>query len=241
MKKIKSIKILVPNSCLEDWDNMSPNEQGRHCISCDKTVIDFSLFTDKQLIEFLNKTTGKICGHISPWQLNRELVYVEPRNHFLHKLLFGTALTLGITGSANANYNPNQKPLAEQYAGNNTENHETDKDTGTHLTVTVIDDSTRQAVPYAGIIVSKGINQINSWQTDMYGKVDIYSLSPGKYKITVSYGGYTDRAQNITLNKTSKTIVIRIKRQPIELIPHEMVNGGLEIKQFPADTIKNSK
>jgi hypothetical protein len=241
MQRKQTILLSIPTPCTENWENMNPNERGRHCTSCNKTVIDFSLFTDKQLIEFLNRTTGKICGHISSRQLNRELVYIEPRNHFPNKLLLGTALTLSIAGSANANYNPNQRPLAEQYAGNNTKNHETDKDTGTHLTVTVIDDSTRQPIPYAGIIISKGINQVNSWQADMNGKADIYSLPPGQYKITVSYVGYIDRAQSITLNKTSKKIVIRIKRQPIESVPHEMVNGGLEIRQIPADTIKKNK
>jgi hypothetical protein len=244
MQRKQNIQLSIPTPCTENWENMTQNEKGRHCANCNKTVIDFSLFTDKQLIEFLNKTTGKICGHISSWQLNRELVYVEPRNHFLYKLLFGTALTFGIAGSANANYNPNQKPLVEQYAESNAEqnrNIKTAKDTGTHLTVTVIDDSTKQVLPYAEVILAGISGQSSQAQADVNGKAEIYSLTPGKYDIISHYNGYADYKKRITLTKSSKTFVIRIKRQSIELIPHEMVNGGLEIRQIPEDTIKPNK
>lgn len=93
---------------------MTPNEQGRHCTKCDKTIVDFSLFTDKQLIEFFANVTGRICGNYNPMQVNRELIYVEPKNYFLHKLFFGIVLTAGIDGSAYGNYNYTNKPLLEQ-------------------------------------------------------------------------------------------------------------------------------
>gem|GEM_PF-2298030 len=44
MKKIKKIELSF--ACDEDWNKMTPVEIGRHCSSCEKSVIDFSAFTD---------------------------------------------------------------------------------------------------------------------------------------------------------------------------------------------------
>jgi hypothetical protein len=106
MRKKTILNLFIPNPCHEDWDNMSPNEKGRHCQSCNKTVIDFSQYTDKQLVEFFMKVKDNICGRISKFQLERQLVYVEPPNHpFFNKLLYGTALAAGLSTVANAQQN----------------------------------------------------------------------------------------------------------------------------------------
>src|SRR3984957_7253650 len=98
--KRTALKLSIPAPCTENWDNMTPNERGRHCASCDKTVIDFSLYTDKQLVEFFNKTANKVCGRLSNWQLERQVVYAEPvKRSFFSKLFFGTALASGIAST----------------------------------------------------------------------------------------------------------------------------------------------
>jgi hypothetical protein len=32
--------IIIPEPCHQNWDAMTPNEQGRHCTSCVNTVVD---------------------------------------------------------------------------------------------------------------------------------------------------------------------------------------------------------
>ncbi|HWY97832.1 MAG TPA: hypothetical protein VNY36_01995 [Bacteroidia bacterium] len=106
MRKKTILKLSIPTPCHENWDNMSPNEKGRHCQSCNKTVVDFSQYTDKQLIDFFLKVKDNICGRISKFQLERQLVYVEPSKHpFFNKLLYGTALAAGLSTVANAQQN----------------------------------------------------------------------------------------------------------------------------------------
>ncbi len=36
------LKLSIPKPCHEDWAAMTPNEQGRHCAVCAKTVTDFT-------------------------------------------------------------------------------------------------------------------------------------------------------------------------------------------------------
>jgi len=34
-------KISIPKPCFEGWENMLPNEGGRYCKACAKTIVDF--------------------------------------------------------------------------------------------------------------------------------------------------------------------------------------------------------
>ncbi len=68
MPKIKSISI--PQPCHQSWQQMTPVEGGRHCPSCCKTVTDFSVMTDKEIINYLGRQTN-VCGRFNDHQLNR--------------------------------------------------------------------------------------------------------------------------------------------------------------------------
>jgi hypothetical protein len=63
----------IPKPCHEDWDKMNPTQQGRHCESCCKTVVDFEMMTDQQVLNFFAHAKGETCGRFSDDQLNRAL------------------------------------------------------------------------------------------------------------------------------------------------------------------------
>lgn len=77
MKKMPSLKIELPNPCHEDWDKMTKAEKGRFCGSCEKIVVDFTLMTDKELIDFFITKNQRACGRFRSNQLDRQIV-VEP-------------------------------------------------------------------------------------------------------------------------------------------------------------------
>jgi hypothetical protein len=62
----------IPNPCHEDWNKMTPNEKGRYCGICNKTVIDFSKMSKIEIQDyFRNIANGsKICGSFNSKQLN---------------------------------------------------------------------------------------------------------------------------------------------------------------------------
>lgn len=67
----KKLNITIPKPCSADWDKMSPCEQGRHCDSCDKTVVDFTRMSSDQMDEFIIQNfDAKICGHFYQKQLD---------------------------------------------------------------------------------------------------------------------------------------------------------------------------
>lgn len=60
----------IPEPCHENWDNMTPTEQGRHCAACNKQVVDFSVMTDREVLNYFNNRKGDVCGRVFDNQLN---------------------------------------------------------------------------------------------------------------------------------------------------------------------------
>lgn len=59
-------KIFISKPCRQNWDQMTPDEKGRFCSMCSKSVIDF---TSKEIVEindFIYKNKDqKICGRFN--------------------------------------------------------------------------------------------------------------------------------------------------------------------------------
>lgn len=70
----KQMSIYIPKPCHEDWNKMTPTQQGKFCASCHKQVIDFSLMSDRQILNFLSHQSGKLCGRFDAEQLQRPLI-----------------------------------------------------------------------------------------------------------------------------------------------------------------------
>lgn len=68
---MKKILLSIPEPCHENWEQMSPCEKGRFCNACQKTVIDFTNMSDRQLAEFFKKAPASVCGHVHNDQLER--------------------------------------------------------------------------------------------------------------------------------------------------------------------------
>lgn len=69
---------------------MSSTENGRHCISCNKTVIDFSNWEMEDIKNYLKDTDKNVCGSFKSLQV----IVERPRHHqFLVNAYFQTKKT----------------------------------------------------------------------------------------------------------------------------------------------------
>src|SRR5882757_5385190 len=72
MKEAIQLKIASP--CHENWQSMTPVEQGRHCGSCAKNVVDFTIMSDREIIDYISlHANGDTCGRVSNDQLSRTI------------------------------------------------------------------------------------------------------------------------------------------------------------------------
>lgn len=97
------MKISIPEPCHENWGAMTPNEQGRFCGSCQKTVVDFTHFSAEDIQNYFAKHYGqKVCGRFKNEQLtainiqipNTVFSYIPASRKFALALfiVFGTTL-----------------------------------------------------------------------------------------------------------------------------------------------------
>jgi hypothetical protein len=75
------MRINIAEPCIENWDGMGPNPQGKHCSKCETTVYDFSSYTDSEIINFF-EDGPKVCGRFKGTQLGRDL---SPRTNLSSK------------------------------------------------------------------------------------------------------------------------------------------------------------
>jgi hypothetical protein len=89
-----SCKVIIQTPCEEKWHNMLPDAQGRSCLRCAKKVIDFTPLTDAEIIEWINRSQGNLCGRFNKEQLNRSLTarsYATSHTK-LHRVVAGILL-----------------------------------------------------------------------------------------------------------------------------------------------------
>ncbi len=78
----QTFKINIPNPCFENWDEMTPQKNGKHCASCNKIVVDFTKMTDVEVKGFfVNNQSAKTCGHFYKHQIS------DNRNRFKNTLI----------------------------------------------------------------------------------------------------------------------------------------------------------
>ena len=75
----KNIQIKVADPCGQNWEGMKEVKDGRYCASCQKTVVDFTTMSDRELLSWLAGAGKNVCGRLSPDQVNRDLLPVRER------------------------------------------------------------------------------------------------------------------------------------------------------------------
>ncbi|HYG52434.1 MAG TPA: T9SS type A sorting domain-containing protein [Flavobacteriales bacterium] len=81
---MNNLKVTIPNPCHENWDKMIPNNNGRHCESCNKTVVDFTRNSPEEISQYLSTAEGKICGRFKknhvyqPTVIDASENYIKP-------------------------------------------------------------------------------------------------------------------------------------------------------------------
>ncbi|WP_288243935.1 TonB-dependent receptor plug domain-containing protein [uncultured Chryseobacterium sp.] len=88
------MKLTIPTPCHENWNRMSPAEQGRFCSVCSKTVQDFTAVPDEEIVDAFSQNLENVCGRFKTSQLNRDLQF-SFINTLFAKFAVGFILTAG--------------------------------------------------------------------------------------------------------------------------------------------------
>jgi hypothetical protein len=114
----QKIQLAIPEPCHENWEGMTPEQKGRFCGVCSKTVVDFSMMSDGQVLETLQQAAGGLCGRFHTDQLQRTLVepvkpkwYMKPIwQYVVGAFLFLKAMPARAQKPATQQCTPQQQP-----------------------------------------------------------------------------------------------------------------------------------
>ena len=89
MKKV--LNFHIANPCQENWNEMTPNIEGRFCDRCTKTVIDFTNMQQDTIQDYIKKNqTKSICARIKQKMINKTVIQLPlklfKQNLSAHKL-----------------------------------------------------------------------------------------------------------------------------------------------------------
>ncbi|WP_129020459.1 carboxypeptidase-like regulatory domain-containing protein [Edaphocola flava] len=81
---------------------MLPEEKGKFCLSCQKSVIDFSSMSDAQIVRVLEQSSGAICGRMRASQQQRDLKMITPNSNWFFAVCRSAVGLMFALGTNNA-------------------------------------------------------------------------------------------------------------------------------------------
>lgn len=234
----KKIQLQIAEPCHENWDSMTPVEQGKFCGSCQKQVVDFTGMSDRQVAAFFKKpSTGSVCGRFMNDQLERDIEIPRKRIPWV-KYFFTIALPAFFLSKASAQKmgKPQVTPAKDtvvrpveterimlgMVAPDRIVPQETDRvpvSNANALPVWVVDAITGKPVIGADIIMNTSIGK-EKLQSDAAGKVllnifrklsfhGIEISSPGYNTKTISYGEFKKGADGRIVFTLDKMVAVK--------------------------------
>lgn len=113
----RNFKITIPEPCHEDWNKMTPSDNGRFCLSCSKTVVDFtSMLPDEVQHFFIQNQNTNICGRFKKSQLDTITIQIPSRvlytqTHYHKMFLLALFVAMGTTLFSCADKDGNKKKI----------------------------------------------------------------------------------------------------------------------------------
>lgn len=218
--KIEHYKLDIEKPCNQDWSSMTKTKNGKFCSNCSKTVIDFTLLTDNEIIQIIDKKSDELCGRLSKQQLNR---LIETKKQTNNSKLFKTLTGLVLFGTtlnsfAKTNWFSKQSPKIEIVSRLDKKSNLPHQDKQNKESVTdslnnvfqgkIIDSDSKLPLPGAIVLIK---NSKTSTTTDFDGNFKLTipdNLLTNKIQIIINYLGY--ETTECIINKTEITTAKKI-------------------------------
>ncbi len=218
-------KITIPEPCHEDWAQMTPEQQGRFCGVCSKTVVDFSNKSDQEVDAIIEEKKGeKVCGRFRVDQVAAPVTlnippFVAVKTMSLKKL-FAIAAFL-VFGTGLFSCQSNQGELVGKIAITGDISVEP-------ITTTLPVQDTTGVLTLTGDTISEVIEIENHIKGEMVMPPEIYALGGPRFVENPSY-----------VPEPPVTCIKIDTLEPIHLVAGMMVvNDGIElVEPVPTDTV----
>lgn len=262
----KQIHISILKPCHQNWNEMTANEQGAFCKSCQKNVTDFTNKTENEIYNIVTGSQEQLCGKFTVFQLQQPVRKTELRNGFLNWRAIAASLAaffsfnkIYATGNdldtipkkicaintgpkvvitSPRNINTTQVVLGQLVA----------QPVNKRVTGKVIEADSKEPIAYANVYLKKA--RLGA-TTDENGNF-VLAIDPVMYKedtLVVTYIGYLSKEFPLTLFDTAKPIELQMREVQImgmmvvtkTVTPPEERIGLHHIPYFNPNDINNQR
>ena len=213
MKKPEPFQLTIPKPCQENWEEMTPTQGGNFCGSCQKTVIDFTRFTNSEILLYFNENQGKaVCGRLREDQQRFHYPTKVSRPVRWWPLILGSFF-----GSIYSGYS-SEKPgfsIAKPYE---TEPQTTEekkllpKNTGIEIKGRLLESVENEPIPFASIFL---LGHSLRTSSDFEGKFTLNvpdSLSKDSIHLKISMVGYSSIFLHLSSSEASSFLRLVLSR-----------------------------
>ena len=246
MSKPNTIQINIPTPCSQSWEEMASTGDGRFCTHCQKTVIDFTAYSDTALYNFFAKNNEHVCGRFLNTQISKPLHIPHQPQSRLYRLTIALGLTLLFTQTP-ALLAQTRPPIAAQ-----TEKEYKIKSSDPFgLIKGNIVDQAAQPLPDVVVQVYRDGNYKAGTMTGANGNFSIPPLDPGTYTVVFSHPG-NDTITDINITVTAGqinmlyhrlnpagTLVMSLTTEPptVDIRTPQVVTTGTAVAYFNDDPL----
>lgn len=173
-----SLSLSINSPCSENWNSFEKNGNTGFCSSCQKNVIDFTKYSDRQIVDFFEKNKGNTCGRLRADQLK---FYQEESKSSFYKI--AAVLTAGVLTLSQA---PEATAQTKKW-----------------ITGRVLEEQDSLPMPGTNVLL-KG--DPNGTVSDANGYFRLpYSGSQKQVTVTFSFIGYLNYEKVVDLTQTTTT------------------------------------
>jgi len=167
--------ISIPKPCNENWDNMTSQEQGRHCAKCNVIVQDFTGMSNKEIVNYLNKNSGDICARANEEQLSVNLRLSKKLKKFVYA--FAVCILPLFTISGLSLLSPTTVSAQSLMGG----------------IEGIVQDTEGEPIPFVTIKIHKNDSLVGMGKTNFKGEYKIRRLKPDSYTISFQSVGWNNK------------------------------------------------
>lgn len=213
MKK-KSVSIHIDNPCSENWDDMTEGNEGKFCKNCCHTVTDFTHLSDREIIAFLSKNKGNICGRFTEQQLMQPFIDNNTTSKSWNSIWMAGLLLLGVADFAFAA--PPLKPTIEWHSDyhESKEDYDEPKNDSTYKTLQgqIVDESDKSVIKNAHIYITN--TKIGTYSDEKgYFKLKVPNKKTQTITLTVRAAGFALREITVQKRDLPLTNTIALKKE----------------------------
>ena len=229
MHKPQSIQIIVDNPCHQNWDDMTVAGSGRFCNQCQKTVIDFTSWSDAVLYQFFAKNPTNVCGRFLNTQLGVPIAIPYQPHSRLYRITIALGLTLICTQTP-VLLAQNRPPKAVHVPaiGDTKDTNSVNPGYGL-IRGNVVDEKKEPLVSATIQVYQAGILKGGN-VTDYDGNYMIKPLEAGIYDVTIFFADYDSVVRKNVLVKAGEEAVENVAfAKPLSSWNHKnyVVMGGM--------------